>query len=224
MIRIRFSESIRARMSSVSSTSCLTDGADRREARRDEVGELPGVGDVRGERLQVVRQQRRQRHHLLEVALDVPLQGVDLEMILLAQHFVGRRHRGAQIRPRLNHAIEPHAREPLDDQPQAAVRQLEHLVDVGRDSDRIEIVLQRLLDRRFALGEHADHPAGGRRLVDQAHRRFARDRQRHERVRKQHRVPQRQDRQIGRNRQRTLRRRLVDDDEGIVSIAHERSS
>ena len=90
-------------------------------------------------------------------------------MILLPEQFVGRRNRGAEIRPRLNHAIEPHAREPLNDQPQAAVRELEHLVNVGRDSDGIEIVLQRLLDCRFALGEHSDHPAGGRRLIDQAH-------------------------------------------------------
>ena len=59
--------------------------ADGREARGDEVGQLARVGDVGGQRLQVVRQQRRQRHHLLEVALDVALQRVDLEVILVAQ-------------------------------------------------------------------------------------------------------------------------------------------
>ena len=59
--------------------------ADGREARGDEVGQLARIGDVRGERLQVVRQQRRQRHDLLEVALDVALQRVDLEVVLLAQ-------------------------------------------------------------------------------------------------------------------------------------------
>ena len=58
--------------------------ADRGQARRDEVGELARIGDVAGERLQIVGQQRRQRHDLLEVALDVPLQRVDLEVILVA--------------------------------------------------------------------------------------------------------------------------------------------
>ena len=59
--------------------------ADGRQARGDEVGELAGIGDVGGERLQVVGQQRRQRDDLLEVALDVALQRVDLEVVLVAQ-------------------------------------------------------------------------------------------------------------------------------------------
>ena len=58
---------------------------DGRQARGDEIGQLAGVGDVGGERLQVVRQQRRERHHLLEIALDVALQRVDLEAVLVAQ-------------------------------------------------------------------------------------------------------------------------------------------
>ena len=36
------------------------------QARRDEVGQLAGLGDVAGQRLQVVGEQRRQRDHLLE--------------------------------------------------------------------------------------------------------------------------------------------------------------
>ena len=54
---------------------------DRGQARGDEVGEPAGLGDVGRQRLQVVRQQRRQRHHLLEVRLDVAQQRVDLETI-----------------------------------------------------------------------------------------------------------------------------------------------
>ena len=64
--------------------------ADRRQAGRDEVGELAGIGDVRRQRLQVVGEQRRERDDLLEVALDVALQRVDLEVVLVAQQ-VGRR-------------------------------------------------------------------------------------------------------------------------------------
>ena len=185
---------------------------------------LPGSVMLDDERLQVVGQQRRQRHDLLEVALDVALQRIDLEMILVAQQLVGRGDRGPQVRPGLDDPVEADAGQALDDQPQAAVGQLEHLVDVRGRADRIEVFLQRLFDRRLTLGEHADHPAGRGRLVDQAHRGLPGHRQRHERIRKQHGVPERQDRQLGRNRQRTLRRAVSSDDEGLVLIAHERSS
>ena len=37
--------------------------------------------------------------------------------------------------------VEREPRQPLDDQAQAAVGQLEHLVDVGRGADRVEVVL-----------------------------------------------------------------------------------
>jgi len=43
--------------------------------------------------------------------------------------------------------------EPLDNQPQAAVGQLEHLVDMRRGADREQISLPRLLGGRVALGE-----------------------------------------------------------------------
>ena len=98
------------------------------------------------------------------------------------------------------------ARQPLDDQPQAAVGQLEHLVDVGRGADAVEIVLPRLLDRRVALGEDGDQLAVGDRVVDQPDRALARHGERHERIGKQDRVPQRQNRQLGRNRRAADRR------------------
>ncbi len=60
----------------------LLDGrADGRQARRDEVGQPAGLGDVHRERLQVVREQRRERHDLLEVGLDVARERVDLEAV-----------------------------------------------------------------------------------------------------------------------------------------------
>ena len=122
-------------------------------------------------------------------------------MIFLTQALVGGDDRAPQIRACLHDAFEPHARQPLDDQPQAAVRQLEHLVDVGGGADRIEILEQRLFDRRFTLREDANHPPRRGRLVDQTHRGFAGHRQRHERVRKKHGVSKRQHRQLARNRE-----------------------
>ena len=197
----------------------LDRGPDRRQARGDEVGELARIGDVAGERLEIVGQERRERDDLLEVALDVALQGVDFEVIFVAEEFVGERHRGAKVRPGLQHLVEPHARQALNDQPQAAVRQLEHLVDVGGRADRVEVLLQGLLDGRFALREDADHPARRARFVDQSDRRFARHGQRHEGIGKQHRVAERQHRHVVGNRQPFRGRRLFDDD-GFVTVAH----
>ena len=131
--------------------------ADGRQARGDEVGELAGIGDVGGERLQIVGQQRRERHHLLEVALDVALQRVDLEVVLVAQLIRRRRSPRARRYGRVWTMRSSVTRaDTLDDQAQAAVGQLEHLVDVRRGADRIQVFLHRLFDRRFALGEDAD--------------------------------------------------------------------
>jgi hypothetical protein len=98
-------------------------------------------------------------------------------------------------------------------------------VDVRGGADRVEIVLERLLHRRLALGEHADHPARGSRVVDQTDRRLARDSKRHERIRKQHGVAQREQRQLRGHDERTIGRRpgFIDDDR-LVLIAHQRSS
>ena len=57
--------------------------------------------------------------------------------------------RGAQERARLDDAVERDALDALHDQPQAAVRQLEHLVDVRDGADRIQVFLHRLFDRRL---------------------------------------------------------------------------
>ena len=59
----------------------LDGGGDGRQARGDEIGQPAGLGDVGRQRLQIVGQQRRQRHDLLEVRLDVAQQRVDLEAV-----------------------------------------------------------------------------------------------------------------------------------------------
>ena len=59
-----------------------------------------------------------------------------------------------------------------------------------------EVFLGGLFDRRVTLGEDGDQPAAGHRLVDEAHRGLPRDGERHERIRKEHRVAERQDGQL----------------------------
>ena len=177
---------------------------DRAQARRDEVGEPAGLGDVEGERLQVVREQRRKRHDLLEVRLDVPLHRVDLEAVVVGRGLGRAADAPAQVGLGRDDLVDVHARQPLHDQPQAAVGQLEHLVDVRGGADGVEVLLARLLHRRVALREDGDQLAGADRLVDQAHRALARHGERHERIREEHRVAERQDRQLRRDHERLL--------------------
>ena len=93
---------------------------------------------------------------------------------------LGLAHIGAQIRLGRHDAVQTQAREALHDQPQTAVGQFEHLVDVRERADRVEVVLSWFVVRRIALREHADELAGSDGLVDQPHRARPRDGERHE--------------------------------------------
>jgi hypothetical protein len=191
----------------------------RRQARDDEVRQLARLGDVQRQRLQIVRQQRRQRHDLLEAGLDVALQGVDLEAVLGPVDLGRFLDLGEQVGAQRGQPLQPHPRQPLDDQPQAAVGQLEHLVDVGGRPDVVEVGFSRLLDGGVTLGEDRDEAAAGHRFVDQANRRLPRDGERHERVGEQHRVAQRQHGQ-GVGDERTFRARNLFGLEAVGFRAH----
>ena len=208
-------------MSSVSSTSCLTARADRRQARGDEVGQPARLGDVHRQRLQIVGQQRRQRDDLLEVRLDVARQRVDLEPIGVVGA-LGRRGRRARAR-RAASTTTPRARSrarPWTISRRLPSGSLNILWMCVAVPTRIEIVLARLLDARVALGEDGDQLAVGDRIVDQPHGALARHRERHERVGKQDRVPKRQNRQLRRNRERPIADRDVLGLEVLDLIAH----
>ncbi len=177
----------------------LDGGGDSRQAGRNEIGQPTWLRYVGRQRLQIVGQQRRQRHHLLEVRLDVAQQRVDLEVVGVVDGFDGRRDASLQIRTRLRHTVEGQARQSLDNQPQAAVGQLEHLVDVAGGTDAVQIRLLRLLHRGIALGKDANQLARGYGFVNQPDGAFPRHRERHERIREKHGVPQRQNRQLAGN-------------------------
>ena len=128
--------------------------------------------------------------------------------------------RAAQIRARFRDLVEREPREALHDQPEAAVGQLEHLVDVAGGPDGVEVVLLRLLDRCVPLRENANQLAGRDRLVDQPHRALTRHRERHERVGEQHGVAQRQDRQLVGNGERPVAGRQFLEIERVVTVTH----
>jgi hypothetical protein len=177
-------------------------GGNGAEAGGDEIRQAARVGNVGGERLQVVGHQRRQRHDLLEVRLDVALQRVNLEPVFFLQHLGCFADAAAQVRTLRGDLFETHARQALHDDAEAAVGQLEHLVDLTGGADRMQIALRRLVFAGFALREHGNGLAARHGLVDQLDGTFARHRERHERLRKQHRVAQRQHRHLGRHAER----------------------
>jgi hypothetical protein len=145
---------------------------------------------------------------------------VDLQVVGVVGPFGRRADARAQIRLRRHDLVELQARQPLDDEPQAAVGQLEHLVDVRRRADAEQIVLRRLLDRGVALREHRDQLAVRDRIVDQADRALARHGERHEGIRKEDSIAKRQNRQLRWNRQRPVADRDVLGFEVLDLIAH----
>ena len=112
--------------------------------------------------------------------------------------------------------VELRPREPLDDEPQAAVGQLEHLVDVAGGADRIQSSCCGSSTVGVALGEDANQLAAGDGFVDQPDGALARDRERHERVRKQDRVAKRKDRELVRKIERPIGCRKLFDLERLV--------
>ena len=83
-----------------------------------------------------------------KLRLDVALQRVDLERVRLVERFGRGADLGPQVRLRRDDLVEREAGQPLHDEPQAAVGQLEHLVDVRGRADRVEVFLLRLFERR----------------------------------------------------------------------------
>ena len=106
-----------------------------------EIGEPPRIGNVRGERLQVVGHQRRQRHDLLEIRLDVALQRIDLQPVVFLEHLGRFADAAAKVRTRRGDLFEAHAGQALHDDAEAAVGQLEHLVDLAGGTDRMQVGL-----------------------------------------------------------------------------------
>jgi hypothetical protein len=177
---------------------------DRAETGRDEVGQPARIGDVRRKHRQIVREDGRELNDLLEVRPDVPLERVDLERVprrLDIGHFLDLR---PQVRLGGRDARKPDACEALDNQPQAAVGQLEHFVDVSERADGVQVGLSRLFQAGIALREDADQLAPGDGLVDELDGTLAGHGQRHERVREEHGVAQRQHRHVRGDRERAL--------------------
>ena len=168
----RFSRSRRARTSTVSSTSCFT--AVVSVARLDAMKSASRPGSV----MFIASACRSSDSSgdsettcwklVLMFRWSASISRRSSSRIVSSAGFTRARRYGRDGRDRVQ--LQP--RQPLDDQAQAAIGQLEHLVDVRGGADPVEIVLGRLLDRRIALREHADELAAADRLFDRAARSF----------------------------------------------------
>jgi len=86
------------------------------------------------------------------------------------------------------------ARESLDQDANASVRQFQHPHDHCRGSDRIQVFGSRFFLVEILLRGEQNHPVLSQRFVDGPDRFFARDKQRHDHERIDHDVAQRQHR------------------------------
>ena len=154
---------------------------------RERARPFRGAEDAR----KLVGQRRGERDDLLEEAGSRPRERFDLE---------GRRGRlvGKTLNPRPEKRglldgvgdTEPH--KPLNDEAQGAVGLLQRLLDDGRGPDRVKPLSTGRVLRRIALHDGADDSAALERLLDEPDRRGPADRERHHRLRKDHRPAQRQ--------------------------------
>ncbi len=95
--------------------------------------------------------------------------------------------------------VEVHALEALHEDAQGAVGDLDQLVDDGDRSDAVDVVEARASIER-PRRDQRDEPVAGDHVVDHANRPLLADRERRHRLREDHRVLERQDRQHRRQR------------------------
>ncbi len=114
---------------------------------------------------------------------------------VLADELHLRPHERAVLRD----LADPEPLDPLHDEPQRAVREPEHLVDVGEGPDLVEIALDRVVDRGVPLRHDADDLALLHRVVHQRDGALPGHRERQDGLGEEQRVAQGQDAQLGRD-------------------------
>ena len=202
LIRIRFSVSMRARTSSVSSTSCFTGVA--MVLRLDAMKSARRPGSVMFS-ASVCRSSESSGDSettfwklllMLRCSASISRRSSSLSSSGVALTWARRYGRTATMSSRRMRASPWTIRRRLPS------GQPEHLVDVRGRANRVQVLLVRFVERGVALREHADDLARIDGLVDQPDGALARNRQRHERIGEQHRVAQRQQRELWRDRER----------------------
>src|SRR3954454_21100589 len=163
------------------------------QGARDHVGELGGVVEVRDRHLQLLGQVRDLLDDLAEGVLHVAGERLelgraldDVGLLLDARDEV--RFGGGEVE-------DPHALGALHEDPQRAVRHLDHARDGAGAADAVEVVAARRVELGILRGDHHEHALAREHVVDQLDRALLADRERRERVGVGDGLLERQDRQ-----------------------------
>ena len=103
---------------------------------------------------------------------------------------------GGQVGLGADPLLDAHALAALDEDPQRAVRHLEHARDHAGDADVVELLGAGRVDVGLAAGDHHQHPVADQHVVDEPDRAVLPDRQRRQRVGVGDRVAEREDGQL----------------------------
>ena len=183
----------------------------------DHVGQEPGLGDVARRDGGLGRHRRPVGDVLLDLGLDRAHQRLHLEAVgrLVGDDLDGR----AQVRTRLGEAVQLQARLALDDGPDRAVLQLDDLGDLGEGADGVQLGgIVDLLLLRLALGDERDRPALGDRGVERVDALLAADLERHDHLREDDGLPERDEGKVAYAAVGGFR--FVDVDRGGRSLGH----
>ncbi len=157
------------------------------------MGERRGVVDVGDGELELLGQVRDLLDDLAEGALDVAGQRLQLRAgIDDVRHLLDRRD---QVGLGGDEAAEADPLGPLDEDPDRAVRDLQHPGDDAGDADPLDVVGTGLVQLGVLGGDHDEAAVAGEDVVDQLDRALLADRERGQRSRVGDHVAKRQDRE-----------------------------
>ena len=192
--RLRISETARSRSSTLTSLEQLLPLVGlQAERRRDQVAERARIVDVGGRELELLGQVRRHADDVRELLLHVPCQRLDLGRV--GDDVRQVLELGDEVRVVLLRLDQPNPLQPLDEDAQRPVGHLDHLVNDRDRADRVQVVPARRVGLGVAHGHQREHPLARDDVVDQPDRALLADGERRHRLREDHRLLQRQDRQ-----------------------------
>ena len=146
----------------------LPDRARQRDRRGDEVRHLARVLQRLDGADQLVRQLLDQRHQPPEHVHQRPAQRLGLDAG--GDRLLGHADLGLQVRLGLEILANPDPLQPLDHQPDGAVRAAHQLVDHAGRADLVDVLRAGLLGRVRLLGDERHQPVPAHHVVDQLDR------------------------------------------------------
>ena len=161
----------------------------------DHVGQQPGLGDVASGDGGLGRDRRAVGDVLLDLGLDGPHQGLDLDTGLAGLGDL--LDDGPEVRVDLGEAADMQPTLSLDDGPDGPVLELDDLGDLRQGADGVELGrVGDVLLLSLALGDEGDRTAVGDGGIERVHALLASDLERHDHLGEDDRLPERHEGQL----------------------------